>query len=188
MSFSVNIAKCLRLLILKNFCERLLFDCFNGLHFTDGSRSRFCEDVRLHRLHGPSCRSFFVFKSPSLALNQVPTQLRKLKTSFQMICGRFRRVQVVLRLFQVVLDCFKSFQIVLDGFMQNAVRDFITFFSFVRLCMKFNTSFAFIKFFVKNNTYFVQCCKYNIFAHSTEDFVQTIVCLDHRSIFYGPLS
>ena len=27
----------------------------------------------------------------------------------------------------------------------NAVRDFITFFSFVRLCMKFNTFFAFIK-------------------------------------------
>ena len=27
----------------------------------------------------------------------------------------------------------------------NAVRGFITFFSFVRLCMKFNTFFAFIK-------------------------------------------
>ena len=66
MSFPVNIAKFLRLLILKNFCERLLFYCFNGLQFTDGSRSRFCEDVRLHRLHGPSCRSFSVFKSPSL--------------------------------------------------------------------------------------------------------------------------
>ena len=66
MSFPVNIAKFLRLLILKNFCERLLFYCFNGLQFTDGSRSRFCEDVRLHRLHGPSCRSFSVFKSPPL--------------------------------------------------------------------------------------------------------------------------
>ena len=29
--------------------------------------------------------------------------------------------------------------------VSNAVRDFITFFSFVRLCMKFNTFFAFIK-------------------------------------------
>ena len=54
--------------------------------------------------------------------------------------------------------------------MYNAVRDFITFFSFVRLCMKFNTSFAFIKLSVKNNTYFVQRCKYNTFAHSTENF------------------
>ena len=31
----------------------------------------------------------------------------------------------------------------------NAVRDFIAFFSFIRLCMKFNTFFAFIKHHVK---------------------------------------
>ena len=37
----------------------------------------------------------------------------------------------------------------------KAVRAFITFFSFLRLCMKFNSFFAFIKLsFSKNNTYF----------------------------------
>ena len=33
----------------------------------------------------------------------------------------------------------------LNYFLWNAVRAFITFFSFVRLCMKFHTFFAFIK-------------------------------------------
>ena len=33
----------------------------------------------------------------------------------------------------------------LVGWLWNAVRDFISFFSFVRLCMKFNIFFAFIK-------------------------------------------
>ena len=37
----------------------------------------------------------------------------------------------------------------------NAVSDFITFFSYLSLCMKFNTFFIFIKLsFFKNDTYF----------------------------------
>ena len=34
---------------------------------------------------------------------------------------------------------------VVDSFLWNAVRDSMTFFRFVRLCMKFNTFFAFTK-------------------------------------------
>ena len=40
----------------------------------------------------------------------------------------------------------------------DAVRDFIAFFSFIRLCKEFNTFFVFIK---------LSCCKYKTFAHST---------------------
>ena len=41
--FPVDIAKFLRLPILKNICEQLLLDCFNGplLYGSKGSRSRF---------------------------------------------------------------------------------------------------------------------------------------------------
>ena len=58
--FPVNIAKLLILLSLKNICERLLFDFFNGslLHRTKGSRSRLYDGVRLQ---GLSHRSSFLF-------------------------------------------------------------------------------------------------------------------------------
>ena len=63
--FPVNIAKFLRLPILKNICERQLFVCFNGslLHWPKGSRPRLYEDVRLQ---GPSNRSSFLFLSRHL--------------------------------------------------------------------------------------------------------------------------
>ena len=58
--FPVNITKLLILLILKNICERLLFDFFNGslLHRHEGSRSRLYDGVRLQ---GLSHRSSFLF-------------------------------------------------------------------------------------------------------------------------------
>ena len=58
--FPVNIAKLLILLNLKNICERLLFDFFNGslLHRTKGSRSRLYDGVRLQ---GLSHRSSVLF-------------------------------------------------------------------------------------------------------------------------------
>ena len=37
------------------------------------------------------------------------------------------------------------YQCIVDQNIWNAVRDFITFFSFLRLCLKFNTFFAFTK-------------------------------------------
>ena len=41
----------------------------------------------------------------------------------------------------------RNFISAVDSFLWNAVRDSITFFPFVRHCMKFNTFFAFIKLF-----------------------------------------
>ena len=79
--FPMNIAKFLRLPILKNFCERLLFDCFNGslLHGPKGSKSRLYGSVRLH---GPSHRSSFLFLRQHLfLLNRAPTSVRKPKTN-----------------------------------------------------------------------------------------------------------
>ena len=64
--FPVNIAKFLRLPILKNICKRLFFDCFNGslLHGPEGSRCRLYDGVRLQ---GPSHRSSFLFLSQHLS-------------------------------------------------------------------------------------------------------------------------
>ena len=64
--FPMNNAKYLRLPILKNICERLLFDCFNGslLHGPEGSKSRLYDNVRLQ---GPSRRSSFLFLSRYLS-------------------------------------------------------------------------------------------------------------------------
>ena len=53
--FSVNIAKFLRLPILKSICERLLFECFNSLlHRPKGSKFRLFNSIRIP---GPSHRS-----------------------------------------------------------------------------------------------------------------------------------
>ena len=52
----------------------------------------------------------------------------------------------------------------------NAVRGFITFFSFVRLCMKFNTFFAFIKLsFLKTilTSYNVSITRPSLIPHKT---------------------
>ena len=47
--FPVNIAKSLRLIILKNICEWLLFNCFNGslLHEPKDSGSRLYDSIRI---------------------------------------------------------------------------------------------------------------------------------------------
>ena len=72
--FPMNIAKLLRLTILKSIGKRLLFNCFNGslFHGPKGSKSRLYDGFRLQ---GPShSRSnFFVFKSASVVLNRIPT-------------------------------------------------------------------------------------------------------------------
>ena len=58
--FPVNIAKILRLPISKNICERLLFECFNGLmlHGPKGSRCKLYDGIKLQV---PSHRSSFCF-------------------------------------------------------------------------------------------------------------------------------
>ena len=68
--FHVNIAKSLRLRILKNICKRLLFDSFNGslLQGPKGARSRLYDSIRLQGLSRRS--SFFAFKSASLVWNE----------------------------------------------------------------------------------------------------------------------
>ena len=64
--FPLNIAKFLRLPILENICEGLLFYCFNGslLHGPKGSRSSFDDSVRLQ---GSSHGSSFLFLSRYLS-------------------------------------------------------------------------------------------------------------------------
>ena len=102
--FPVNLVKSLRLLVSKNICERLLFDCFNGslLHGPKGSRSRLHDRVWLQGLSHRS--SFFVFKSGSLVLNQVLTCVLKCKTiTFD------ESIKFLHWLFLVVLDGFRSF-------------------------------------------------------------------------------
>ena len=68
--FPVDIAKFLRLPILKNICERLLLNCFidSLLHRPKGSRFILYDSVRFH---GPSHR--FSLSWASLVLNRVPT-------------------------------------------------------------------------------------------------------------------
>ena len=59
-SLLVNIAKFLRLLISRNICEQLRFDCFNGslLHGPKGSTFRLYDNVKLHSLSYKSRFSF----------------------------------------------------------------------------------------------------------------------------------
>ena len=73
----MSIAKFLRLAILKNISERLLFDCFNGslIHRPKGSRSIMYDSVSFQGARHRS--SFFVFNATSLFLNRVPTYVRK---------------------------------------------------------------------------------------------------------------
>ena len=70
----------------------------------------------------------FVFKSASLTLKQVPTCIRKPKTNtfdksikflhrlFWVVLDSFRSFQIVLGHFRSLLDRFSSFQIILGGF------------------------------------------------------------------------
>ena len=66
--------------------------------------------------------SFFVFKSAPVILNRVPSCIQKSKTStfdesikFLQWLG-FGWFQVVLGHFQIVLGCFRSFQVILNHF------------------------------------------------------------------------
>ena len=78
----VSMAKFLRLPILKNICEMLLFYFFNGslLHWPDGSRLRLYDGVRLqHPNHRPSFLtlsrhlSFWTVSRPAFEnLGQIP--------------------------------------------------------------------------------------------------------------------
>ena len=106
--FLVNIAKFLKLPILKNIFERLLFDYFNGslLHGRKGSRYRLYNDVRLQC---PSHKSPFLFLSRRLsswaeyrpALRRIPLK-NQLGVyigyfwSFYIASGLFRWFQVNL--------------------------------------------------------------------------------------------
>ena len=84
----MDIAKFLRLPIMKNICERLLPDYFNGslMHRPNGLRSTFYDSVRLQ---DPSpCPSYlllfflyFLFFYFALVLNRVLTLVRKSKTN-----------------------------------------------------------------------------------------------------------
>ena len=69
--FPVNIAKCLRLRILKNIFGRLLFYCFNGslLHGPKDLKSRLYEN---DRLQGSRYRSSFLFLSRHLCPEPIP--------------------------------------------------------------------------------------------------------------------
>ena len=110
--FPVNITKFLRLPISKNICNWLLFYCFNGsmLQGPKSSRSKLYDSVRLQ---GLSHRSrFFVFKSISLVLNQVPTYVRKPKTNTFDDSIKFLFLDV-LDGFRTFLDRFRSFYIIL---------------------------------------------------------------------------
>ena len=111
--FHVNIAKSLRLRILKNICKRLLFDCFNGslLQGPKGARSKLYDSIRLQRL---SRRSSFLHLSRHLS-SETSLDLRS-NTSDESIKFLYWLFLVALdgfRLFQVVLDRFRLFQIVL---------------------------------------------------------------------------
>ena len=76
--------------ILKNICERLLLDYFNGslIHRPNGLRSILHDSVRLQ---GPSpwpsflllifCKLFLLFLNFPLVLNRVPTSVRKSRTN-----------------------------------------------------------------------------------------------------------
>ena len=93
----MNIAKLLRLSILKSICEGLLFDCFNGymvLKFqgldcmaTSGFRVRVTGIV-------------FVFKLASLVLNRVQTCAKT---------GTFESIKCLYWLFWVILNGFRLF-------------------------------------------------------------------------------
>ena len=84
----MDIAKFLRPPILKNICERLLPDYFNGslIHRPNGLRSILYDSVRLQ---GPSPWPIFLlliffnlfFCYFALLLNRVPTRVRKSKTN-----------------------------------------------------------------------------------------------------------
>ena len=98
--FLVNIAKFLKLPILKNIFERLLFDCFNGslLHGRKGSRYRLYNDVRLQC---PSHKSPFLFLSRHLSSWAVPTCAKTNTFDESIKCLHW--------LFLIVLHCFRSF-------------------------------------------------------------------------------
>ena len=82
--FLVNISKFLRLPILKNIFEWLIFYCFNGsvLHGPKGSRFRLYEDVKFQ---GLSHRSNFLFLSRHFSsLTEARPTLRRIHLMSQL--------------------------------------------------------------------------------------------------------
>ena len=74
-----NIVKFLKLIILKNICERLFFYCYNDLllHGPKVSRSTLYDGVRLQ---DSSSRSSFLFSSPHLSYwTQTRPEFNKLR-------------------------------------------------------------------------------------------------------------
>ena len=96
--FPLNIAKFLRLPILKNICGRLFVYCFDSslLHGTKSSRYRLYGSISLQCLSHRS--RIFVFKLVSLVLNQVTTCVLKSRMN-----------TFLYELFLVALDGFRSF-------------------------------------------------------------------------------
>ena len=89
--FSVNIAKFLRLHILKNICERLLFDCFNDslLHGPKGSRSRMYGNVRLQSSSHRSSYLILSRRLSSWAESQPALRPIPLMSQFSVYIGYF---------------------------------------------------------------------------------------------------
>ena len=102
-------------------CGQLFFGSFNGslLDRSQGSRSRLHNCIRLQ---GPSHRSSFQLQVNSLSTyflkpktNTVDESVKFLHRLFLVVLDVFRSIQMVLGRF-VVLDCFGSFYIVLGHF------------------------------------------------------------------------
>ena len=116
--FPVNIAKFLILPILKNICKRLHFNFFNGSLDCMTASGLMVQVTAL----------VFVFKSTSLVLKQVPTCIRKPKTNifdksirflhwlFLVVLDGFKSFQMVLCCLQIILGHFRSLKVVLDRF------------------------------------------------------------------------
>ena len=102
--FSWSIAKFLIPFILKNICERLLFDIFNGspLHGPKGSRSRLYDGVRLQGLSHRSSFLFLSWHKPSSSPGPTFENLRPIKFLYWLFL-------VILDGFTSFLDRFKSF-------------------------------------------------------------------------------
>ena len=94
-------------LISKNICKKLLINFFNGslLNGPKGSWPRLYDGVRIQ---GPSHRSSFLFLSRYLSF------WRESKHAFK----NLRRIPLICQLsfYIVFLGCFRWFQVVLDGF------------------------------------------------------------------------
>ena len=113
----------LRLLILKNICEWLLFDFFNSplLHGCKGLRFRLYDSIRLQ---GLSHRSSFLLLSWHLsswaesqhAFKNVIWAPLVSQILISFCNGYFWSLQIILGCVLSFLDCFRSFYAILDHF------------------------------------------------------------------------